>query len=97
MTVSLITFLIWMSGALAYISHAFIHPEKELKPNVIIGLFRRYIPTGVSIENYSAEQILSFVDEMNALPRRNLGYSAPEELLEEFLHQVHSVIKVYNS
>lgn len=96
-TVRLIPFLIWMSGALAYISRAFIHPEKELKTNVIIGLLRRYIPTGVSIENYSAEQILSFVDEMNALPRRNLGYSTPEELFEEFLYQVYSVIKVHNS
>lgn len=60
-------------------------------------LFRRYIPKGVSIENYSAEQILSFADEMNALPRRRLGYSTPEELFEEFLDQVYSVIKVHNS
>ncbi len=82
---------------MAYISRAFIHPKKELKTNVIISLFRRYIPTGVSIENYSAEQILSFVDEVNALPRRNLGYSTPEELFEDFLYQVYSVIKVHNS
>lgn len=82
---------------MACISRAFIHPKKELKTNVIISLFRRYIPTGVSIENYSAEQILSFVDEVNALPRRNLGYSTPEELFEDFLYQVYSVIKVHNS
>lgn len=57
-------------------------------------LFRRYVPKGVSIENYSAEQILSFADEMNALPRKLLGYCTPEELFEDFLDQVYSVVKV---
>ena len=56
-------------------------------------IFRRYIPKGVSIENYSAEQVLMFADEMNALPRRILGYNTPEELFEAFLDQVYSVIK----
>lgn len=44
-------------------------------------LFRRYVPKGVSIDKYSAEQILSFADEMNALPRKILGYCTPEERL----------------
>ena len=57
-------------------------------------LFRRYIPKGVSIDNYSAEQILCFADEMNALPRKILGYCTPEELFDEFLDQVYSVNKV---
>ena len=57
-------------------------------------LFRRYIPKGVSIDNYSAEQILCFADEMNTLPRKHLGYSTPEELFDEFLDQVYSVNKV---
>lgn len=60
-------------------------------------LFRRYIPKGVSIESYSQEQILSFADEMNALPRKHLGYFTPEELFEEFLDQVYSVVKVHTS
>lgn len=55
-------------------------------------LLRRYIPKGISIDKYSAEQILSFADEMNALPRKQLGYCTPEELFEEFLDQVYSVI-----
>ena len=55
-------------------------------------LLRRYIPKGISIDKYSAEQILSFADEMNALPRKQLGYCTPEELFEEFLNQVYSVI-----
>ena len=57
-------------------------------------LFRRYIPKGISIDRYSAEQILCFADEMNALPRKHLGYSTPEELFDEFLDQVYSVNKV---
>lgn len=57
-------------------------------------IFRRYVAKGKSIDNYSAEQILSFADEMNALPRRVLGYSTPEELFETFLDQVYSVDKV---
>lgn len=57
-------------------------------------LFRRFIPKGVSIDKYSADQILSFADEMNALPRKSLGYYTPEELFDTFLDQVYSVIKV---
>ena len=57
-------------------------------------LFRRYIPKGISIDKYSAEQILCCADEMNALPRKLLGYSTPEELFDEFLDQVYSVDKV---
>lgn len=57
-------------------------------------LFRRYVPKGVSIDKYSAEQILSFADEMNALPRKILGYCTPEERFDEFLDQVYSVDKV---
>lgn len=57
-------------------------------------IFRNYIPKGVSIENYSVEQILWYADEMNALPRKHLGYATPEELFDEFLDHVHSVVNV---
>ena len=57
-------------------------------------IFRRYIPKGVSIEKYSAEQILHFADDMNSLPRKILGYATPEELFDAFLDQVYSVDKV---
>ena len=57
-------------------------------------LFRRYIPKGESIENYSAEQVLGFADSMNALPRKILGYATPEDLFDTFLDQVYSVINV---
>lgn len=54
-------------------------------------MFRRYLPKGTSINNYSTEQILYFADEMNALPRKLLGYFTPEELFDEFLNQIYSV------
>ena len=57
-------------------------------------ILRRYIPKGTSMDSYSSEQILSFADEMNAMPRRILGYCTPEELFDAFLDQVYSVFKV---
>jgi len=60
-------------------------------------LFRRYVPKGVSIEKYTDEQILWFADEMNDLPRRQLGFSTPAELFEEFLNQVYSIVKSTSS
>ena len=57
-------------------------------------IFRRYIPKGVSIENYTADQILWFADEMNELPRKHLDYAMPAELFEEFLDHVYSAVKV---
>ena len=56
-------------------------------------LFHGYVPKKASIDNYTDEQILWFADEMNDMPRRQLGYSTPAELFEEFLDQVYSVIK----
>lgn len=57
-------------------------------------IFRRFVPKGISIDRYTAEQILEYADSMNSLPRKILGYMAPEELFEAFLDQLYSVIKV---
>ena len=54
-------------------------------------MFRRYLPKSESINKYSAEQILNFADEMNALPRKTLGYFTPEELFDECLDQIYAV------
>ncbi|MDO4204092.1 MAG: IS30 family transposase [Selenomonadaceae bacterium] len=54
-------------------------------------IFRRYIPKGVSIDLYTAEQIMHFGDEINALPQKQLGYRTPEKLFEEFLDKVYSL------
>ena len=80
-------------GVDVYFSHPYSsweRPQNERHNRI----FRRYVPKGVSIENYTAEQILCFADDMNALPRKLLGYATPEELFDTFLDQVYSVDKV---
>lgn len=54
------------------------------------GLFRAYIPKGTSMQNRSAEDILSAADELNARPRKKLGYATPEELFDSFLDMVYT-------
>ena len=54
------------------------------------GLFRQYVPKGVSVERFSDEEILAFADELNGRPRRQLGYRTPEELFESFLDKVYT-------
>lgn len=80
-------------GVSVYFAHPYSsweRPQNERHNRI----FRRYVPKGVSIENYSAEQIIHFADEMNALPRKILGYRTPEELFDAFLDYVYSVAKV---
>ena len=43
------------------------------------------------MENYSAECILSAADELNARPRRKLGYCTPEELFDAFLDRIYAL------
>ena len=54
------------------------------------GLFRAFVPKGVSIESFSAEYILAAADELNGRPRKKLGYRTPEELFDEFLDSVYA-------
>lgn len=63
-------------------------PQNEC-PNLI---FRRNVSKGISIDFFTAENILYFTDEMSTMPRKSLDYTAPEELIDEFLEQVYSVI-----
>ena len=59
-------------------------------------IFRRFVPKGISIDRYTAEQILEYADSMNYLSRKILRYMTSEELFEAFLNQLYSVIKVQN-
>lgn len=80
-------------GVSVYFAHPYSsweRPQNERHNRI----FRRYVPKGVSIENYSAEQILHFADEMNALPRKILEYCTPEKLFDAFLDHGYSVDKV---
>lgn len=81
-------------GTTVYFAHPYSSWERAQneRHNRIL---RRFIPKGVSIELFSAEQILEYADEINALPRRHLGYSTPEEVFDTFLDQVYSVEKVH--
>ena len=80
-------------GVTVYFAHPYSSWERPQNER-LNRIFRRYVAKGKSIDSYSAEQILSFADEMNALPRRALGYCTPEELFDAFLDQVYSVDKV---
>ena len=53
-------------------------------------MLRGYVPKGVSIEQFSSEDILAAADSMNGLPRKALGYATPEELFEAFLDAVYA-------
>lgn len=55
------------------------------------GLFREFVPKGTSIEQYSAEDILAFADELNARPRKRLGYATPEDLFDSLLDSIYAV------
>jgi IS30 family transposase len=54
------------------------------------GLFRQYVPKGVSTEQFSDEEVLAFADELNGRPRRKLGYRTPEELFGAFLDKLYA-------
>ena len=82
-------------GSLVYFTHPYSsweRPQNERHNRI----FRRFVPKGISIDRYSAKQILEYADSMNSLPRKIFGYMTPEELFEAFLNQLYSVINVQN-
>ena len=52
------------------------------------GLFRAFVPKGVSMDAFTDEDILTAADELNGRPRRKLGYRTPEELFDAFLDRI---------
>ena len=71
-------------GTKVYFAHPYTSWERAQNERHN-GLLRRYVPKGISIENFSEEDILWAADALNSLPRKNLGYCTPEELFEAFL------------
>ncbi|XOQ25080.1 MAG: hypothetical protein ACFWTM_01855 [Mitsuokella multacida] len=55
------------------------------------GLLRDFIPKGMSIEQFSDEDILNMADTLNQRPRRVLGYHTPSELFDAFLDEVYAI------
>ena len=75
-------------GSAVYFAHPYTswkRPQNE-RHN---GLFRAFVPKGVSMESFSPEYILAAADELNGRPRKKLGYRTPEELFDEFLDSVY--------
>lgn len=42
------------------------------------------------MQNYTAEYILLAADELNARPRKKLGYATPEALFDLFLDRAYA-------
>jgi transposase, IS30 family len=49
------------------------------------GLLRQYFPKGTSLAVHSAEQLEAVAAELNARPRKTLGWKTPAEALEQVL------------
>ncbi len=77
-------------GSKVYFAHPYTSWERPQNERHN-GLFRAFVPKGVSIEDYSPEDILHAADALNGRPRKKLGYRTPEELFDEFLDAVYSV------
>ena len=54
-------------------------------------LLRRFIPKGVSMARYSAEDIAYMADWANTLPRKILGYRTPDELFDVELDRIYAL------
>lgn len=54
-------------------------------------ILRKFIPKGRSIHDYTDEQILMFADQINAMPRKRLGYQTPEELFDAQLDRIYAL------
>ena len=76
-------------GTKVYFAHPYSAWERPVNERTN-RLLRRYIPKGISIHDFSDEQILMFSDEINALPRKRLGYRTPEELFDDHLDLIYA-------
>ena len=77
-------------GIAVYFTHPYSSCEKGTN-ECHNRMLRRFIPKGKSINDYSADDIMFFADKINNLPRKILGYHAPEELFEQELDRIYAV------
>ena len=77
-------------GTKVYFTHPYSSWEKGTN-ECHNKLLRRFIPKGVSITGYSAEDIAYMADWANTLPRKILGYRTPEELFEAELDHIYAL------
>ena len=71
----------------------FCHPYSSFERGsneIHNGILRQFIPKGRSINDFSEDEIMYFVDIINAKPRKNLGYRTPEEIFDEEMDKIYS-------
>lgn len=75
-------------GTQIYFAHPYSSWERPVneRSNRVL---RRYLPKGRSVSDYTEDWILMFADEINALPRKRLGYLTPEELFDAYLDKIY--------
>ena len=49
------------------------------------GLLRQYFPKGTSLSGHSQDHLQAVADELNARPRKTLGYKTPAEAMAQVL------------
>lgn len=54
------------------------------------GILRQFIPKGKSINDFSEDEIMYYIDLINAKPRKILGYKTPEEIFDEEMDNIYS-------
>lgn len=77
-------------GTRVYFTHPYSSWEKGTN-ECHNKLLRRFIPKGVSMVGYSAEDIAYMADWANTLPRKLLGYRTPDELFEAELDRIYTL------
>ena len=76
-------------GTKVYFAHPYSAWERPVNERTN-RILRKFIPKGHSIHDYTHEQILMFADEINATPRKRLGYQTPEELFDAHLDRIYA-------
>ena len=55
-------------------------------------MVRQFIPKGRRIDAYTPEQVYSIEVYCNSLPRKILGYKAPDEVFEAELDKIYCTV-----
>ena len=88
---SLLSSLEDLSNTPVYFAHPYTSCEKGSVERHN-GLIRRFIPKGCRIDSFTNEQICQIEVWCNSLPRKILGYSTPDELFEDELDRIYTVV-----